>query len=383
MLMELSVENEQSHEYKSESFNPLCHSFVAPACENILSLADEFPGYAQRESLEDCLTGYLEYTYPLLIKKNPSVQEIAQWDKGLRARALVQLEQDCRECKHCELHLNSPCNVPKDTGLAPNPVFGEGAIDALVMVIGEGPGQQEARTGLPMVSSQELRASQCATSCQHFEPCFLNGEKFVHHVSRDCHFDSVEKLVGKDWAKMMPNRFKRRGELNTAGEMLSRVLAETELTRSAPHALRNLLIQWKISNPSIPPPVNVYVTNAVRHHATNEENKNRAPTNIEIKACGPWLAMTIRLVRPRTIVALGSVGLTSLSPTSAIKGITSLCPNDLSVKPMEIATKLHPFVFPAVHPAFIMKELDSQKRASYEKKLVQVFEYARTKAETL
>lgn len=57
-----------------------------------------------------------------------------------RARRLAMLEERVSACTRCGLHRERTTTVP-----------GEGVLDPLVMVIGEGPGAEEDRRGLPFV----------------------------------------------------------------------------------------------------------------------------------------------------------------------------------------------------------------------------------------
>ena len=71
-----------------------------------------------------------------------------------------------------------------------------------------------------------------------------------------------------------------------AGQVLDRALAEAGLDRSS-----------------------LYLTNAVKHFKFAPSGKRRIhkrPDVSEIQACGPWLALERRLVRPRLVVALGA-----------------------------------------------------------------------------
>jgi len=59
----------------------------------------------------------------------------------------------------------------------------------------------------------------------------------------------------------------------------------------------------------------LYITNAVKHFRFRERGKRRLhqkPTAGQTTACQPWLAAEMRVVRPTTVVALGSTAATSL-----------------------------------------------------------------------
>src|SRR5688572_18499212 len=63
-----------------------------------------------------------------------------------------------------------------------------------------------------------------------------------------------------------------------------------------------------------------YVTNAVKHFRWTAKGKRRihqTPRASEIRACQPWLEAEVDAVRPRLLVALGAVAVSSLLGTSA------------------------------------------------------------------
>ena len=122
-------------------------------------------------------------------------------------------------CTACELHL-----------IATRTVFGEGPVDASVMLVGEQPGDEEDRTGHPFV---------------------------------------------------VP-----------AGRMLDDALERAGVDRAA-----------------------VYITNAVKHFRNEPRGKkriHRKPGLTHIRACEPWLASEIALVRPDLIVAMGATAVRAL-----------------------------------------------------------------------
>jgi uracil-DNA glycosylase len=53
----------------------------------------------------------------------------------------------------------------------------------------------------------------------------------------------------------------------------------------------------------------IYITNAVKHFKFEERGKRRLhkkPNGVEIRACRPWLAAEMGVVRPRVLVCLGA-----------------------------------------------------------------------------
>lgn len=60
----------------------------------------------------------------------------------------------------------------------------------------------------------------------------------------------------------------------------------------------------------------VFITNAVLCNPRTAEGRNRAPTRSEIDNCSNYLRMTIDLVEPQVVVALGTVALNALRSVS-------------------------------------------------------------------
>ena len=73
------------------------------------------------------------------IKRNPNYMETSFYEKT-KFQKLEKLKKDIQLIKNCELRKN-----------ATNLVFGDGNINAKIMIIGEGPGAQEDIKGIPFV----------------------------------------------------------------------------------------------------------------------------------------------------------------------------------------------------------------------------------------
>lgn len=81
----------------------------------------------------DYLSGGIKREHPPLAAKSPAFPEE-------REEALERLSEEICHCTGCPLHLRRQKAVP-----------GEGVLDPRVMIIGEGPGAEEDRTGKPFV----------------------------------------------------------------------------------------------------------------------------------------------------------------------------------------------------------------------------------------
>jgi uracil-DNA glycosylase family 4 len=246
------------------------------------------------------------------------------------------------------------------------------------------PGNYECRTGIPLVGSVELRASHC-THCGNFEPCYTSlGNKFKKFLDNPSQCQFTEMGPSK-YLKILPSRLIKRNELHTTGELLNNCLGNVGLIRSAPHALRKSMKQ--VDPKGFLPEfidTNVYCTNAVRHRSCSEDgSKNIDPTKAQIEACNPWLEMTIRIVKPKTIVALGTPALKALKPAMNMTEfrITKFCPESLNVIPESMITALHDKVYVCVHPSFIMRQDNEYPKHGWRDKLEQILSLAKEEAE--
>ncbi len=100
----------------------------------------------------------------------------------------------------------------------------------------------------------------------------------------------------------------------------------------------------------------VYVTNAVKHFKWQPRGKRRmhkAPDELEIRACAPWLVEELALVRPRVVVCLGvTAARAAFGKPVRLK--------DLRGSFSESA--LFPVTFVTTHPAAIVRLIDTDDR---------------------
>jgi DNA polymerase len=103
-----------------------------------------------------------------------------------------------------------------------------------------------------------------------------------------------------------------------------------------------------------------FVTNAVKHFKHEMRGKRRLhkrPNNYEIERCKIWLDDERRLVKPKTIIALGVTAARSLTG----KTVTI---SKLRGKPLDLADGTRLFI--TVHPSALLRiEDDDDKRAAY------------------
>jgi uracil-DNA glycosylase len=103
-------------------------------------------------------------------------------------------------------------------------------------------------------------------------------------------------------------------------------------------------------------PDGVYLTNAVKHFKFVERGKRRIhqkPKVVEVRACLPWLAAEINVVRPKIVVALGATAAQALLGSSF-----RLTQHRGTVFESDLA----PSVVATVHPSVILRAPDSAAR---------------------
>jgi len=107
----------------------------------------------------------------------------------------------------------------------------------------------------------------------------------------------------------------------------------------------------------------VYVTNAVKHFKYEPRGKRRIhqrPNTAEIRACHPWLASELAVVRPRLIVALGATAARALfgRPTPVAKNRGRVIEPGVGEIPVLVT----------VHPSFLLRLPDeAMKAAEYDR----------------
>lgn len=330
--------------------DPFSDLTYAHALDLLLSLSRRYPDYLPAAESVRIFADYLTKTADRIDALPPAV-----WEKGLRAFALRRVKLLCDACTRCPLHANRLGGRGS--------VFGEGPVDADLLLVGEGAGEHEQRTGLPFVGSTELRVSTCATQCDHFEACFVqpgNGQ-WASFPARSCDFTPVEVPAGR-----LAERLQKRGSgLHTAGEHLDRTLRKSGLVRTS--FVQNLRMQ---QGAGIVPaelqftPANVYLTNAVRCRAMDAQGQNTPPNVSQSEACRPWLEITRALVRPKRVAALGGIGLRSLVEKTPAEWkafrITQAVPDDPSRPLHEETDRDGNAVGLLLHPAYVMRQ-DEQR----------------------
>ncbi len=109
-----------------------------------------------------------------------------------------------------------------------------------------------------------------------------------------------------------------------------------------------------------------YVTNAVKHFKFEPRGKRRIhkkPNEMEIAACNQWLQRELRAVKPDLVVALGATG------ARAVFGKATAIEKNRGhiIKDIEAAGVHTSDVLVTVHPSFLLRVPDADKRSAYER----------------
>jgi DNA polymerase len=101
----------------------------------------------------------------------------------------------------------------------------------------------------------------------------------------------------------------------------------------------------------------VYVTNAVKHFkwakdARSKRRIHQTPNAGEVKACHPWLAHEIALVRPQVIVCLGA---------TAAKSLLGRTFSVMKARGVAQKSDWAPAVFATVHPSAVLRAPKEQR----------------------
>jgi DNA polymerase len=118
-----------------------------------------------------------------------------------------------------------------------------------------------------------------------------------------------------------------------AGRLLDEALAEAGIARS-----------------------DAYVTNVVKHFKWEPRGKRRIhkkPTEMEARACSPWLAAEIDAVRPRVLLCLGATAARQLLG----RGVSVT-----RQRGQWIDSPLAPHVGVTLHPSALLRMADSEER---------------------
>ncbi len=206
-------------------------------------------------------------------------------DKQQYLNALRQAWAGCHACRLCETRRQI--------------VFGYGNPDSQVMIIGEAPGENEDKSGLPFIGAAGMLLDQYLGVC------------------------SVRDEVIEAYTNITSQKRSPEAQRN---EWRAR--------------LRELLIE------------EFYFCNVVMCHPEN----NRDPTATEIAACRPRLLEQIYTIDPVFIIAAGKIAATALIGRNL--SITAVRGEIFDVEFEGKATTYRYPVMPVLHPAYLLRKND-------------------------
>lgn len=123
-------------------------------------------------------------------------------------------------------------------------------------------------------------------------------------------------------------------------------------------------------------------SNVVRCRPTDSNGKNRAPTDVEIKHCRPYLKQDLERLNPRLIVPLGATALTHATPKGLFgktkEGKESLSITQLRGQLRESGGRKY---LPVFHPSYVLRSMRDEAKWEQDLSKVQVG-LARSAADT-
>jgi uracil-DNA glycosylase family 4 len=288
----------------------------------------------------------------------------------LRGALLKLIHAAAGQCEACPLHENRLAAGPVQTdgSLVSDPFavwdgieIPMGSASAEIMVIAEGPGNFEARTGTPLVSYDMLAGSHCARRCTGYEECYADKQK---PPSRACEFVELETEVEQTIKRRANEKWQK---LHTAGQHLDQALRSAGLWREA---WNSKLAEMEILKPGVmPKPGSVFITNTVLCRPVDQLGKDRKPVAEEWNACNRFLEMHLYTLQPRVIVALGGLALHVLAGVS-VDGI-------LSRRGKLFQGLAGIPVVAEAHPSWAMHQGSAEAMAEYIKQLAAAFGVAK------
>ncbi|HKO15080.1 MAG TPA: UdgX family uracil-DNA binding protein [Gemmatimonadaceae bacterium] len=107
----------------------------------------------------------------------------------------------------------------------------------------------------------------------------------------------------------------------------------------------------------------VYVTNAVKHfkwerNSTGKRRIHKKPNDAEVRACHPWLAAEIALVRPAVVVCLGA---------TAAQSLLGKAFRVTRERGKPVPAPFGGIVIASVHPSSVLRAPDREARAQAER----------------
>lgn len=244
-------------------------------------------------------------------------EEIAQLPllQGDNNQKLLQLYDSWYACNRCTLHETRP---------TPDVVFGDGNANSRIMLIGEGPGEEEERGGIPFIGPSGQLLNQMLA------------------------------LVSDD----------------TGIQELSAWYDKAPRTKENVKKFHEGVYEWRKEE--------FFITNVV----CCRPPENRQPSNPEIKACSERLRMMIYTVDPLVIVTIGKTALEALLHRQA-----EITQKRGQIYEIDVMGRLGPVkypVMPILHPSYLLRKADWKNRdGDYAKTVKDLYKAMRLKDELM
>lgn len=237
---------------------------------------------------------------------------VFQGDKKEQLQQLYSLWYGCAKC------------ILVETREGQDIVFGEGNPDAKIMIIGEGPGEEEERTGIPFVGP--------------------SGHLLNQMLALVSDNDSIK-------------------ELSTWFDKAARTKANVA-------KFHEEVIKWRNDE--------FFITNVV----SCRPPENRSPTNPEVKACFDRLRMMVHIVDPMLIISVGKTALEAL-----LHRQSEITTKRGQLHEIEIHGRMgkvkYP-VMPILHPSYLLRKADWKNRdGDYVKTTKDLYKAVRLKDELM
>lgn len=211
-----------------------------------------------------------------------------------------------------------------DTRPGPDIVFGEGDPNAKVMIIGEGPGEEEERTSVPFVGPSGQLLNQMLA--------LISDNQDIQELSK--WYDKA---------------------------------ARTKANMSKFH---NTVLDWRKNE--------FFITNIV----SCRPPENRQPNNVEIKACSSRIRSLIYEVDPLVIIAIGKTAIEALVHRTS--EITKKRGQLHEIDVMGRVGKVTYPVMPVLHPSYLLRKADWKSTdGDYAKTVKDLYQAMRLKDELM
>lgn len=230
---------------------------------------------------------------------------------GTKMEQLHTLYQKWHGCKKCVL---SDFRTDADGNPFDEITFGDGNADtAQVLIVGEAPGEEEERTGVPFVGPSGKLLNQ-----------------ILAHVSDDTGIQDLSKWYDK-----------------------------ASRTKDNIQQFHETVTEWRRKD--------FFMTNVVACRPP----ENRSPTNVEVKACYERLYNIVYIVDPLVIIAVGKTAIEALVRKTT--EITKVRGNIFEIPlPGRVGPVFYP-VIPVLHPSFLLRVADWKEENGFYAKTVQDF----------